>query len=121
MPEALVVEDNPLNMELLEAMLATQGIGVLKAENVEEAQAILAETTPDLIFLDVQLPGLDGLTFVKELRAQKGRDLPPIIAVTAHAMLGDGEKFLEAGFDYYLPKPINLDSLIQLLQEIKGV
>lgn len=120
MAEALVVEDNPLNMELLEAMLSTQGISVLKAENVEEARAILARMRPDYIFLDIQLPGMDGISFVKELRAQKGQDLPPIIAVTAHAMLGDGEKILEAGFDYYLPKPINLESLAKLLQEIQG-
>ncbi|WP_227762760.1 response regulator [Zhaonella formicivorans] len=120
LPTALVVEDNPLNLELLEEVLCSQGYHVLKAENAEEAEEMLQDSLPDVIFLDIQLPGIDGITFARKLRAEKGRALPPLIAVTAHAMQGDAEKIMGAGFDYYLPKPVNINNFLQLLNSLGG-
>lgn len=113
---ALVVEDNPLNMELTEELLLAKGIKVSKAYNVDEAKPILAKGFPELIFIDIQLPGQDGLSYAKELRGEYGSHLPPLIAITAHAMKGDGQKILDAGFDYYLSKPIDFALFYQVLE-----
>lgn len=115
--KALVVEDNPLNMELMEELLLAKGWIVLKAYEVEEARKILEQGLPDLIFLDIQLPGQDGLSYAAQLRAEYGTLLPPLIAITAQAMKGDGEKILAAGFDYYLPKPFDFAQFYHLMEQ----
>lgn len=113
--KALVVEDNPLNMELIEELLAAKGWIVFKAYDTEEAKEILQGGFPDLIFLDIQLPGQDGLSFAAELREEHGTNLPPLIAITAHAMKGDEEKMLSAGFDYYLAKPYEFADFYRII------
>jgi len=118
MKKALIVEDNPLNMELLEDLLTLHGFVVDKAENAEEAEEQLSLSRPDVIFLDIQLPGEDGISLAKRLKAQYGSDLPALVAVTAHAMRGDAEKILEAGFEYYLAKPIDFAEFNRLIESL---
>lgn len=113
---ALIVEDNTLNMELMEELLLAKGWKVDKAFNVDEAKEILKQGYPHIIFLDIQLPGQDGLSFGSQLREEKGGHLPPLVAVTAHAMVGDEEKILAAGFDYYLPKPLDFTMFNKILE-----
>jgi len=117
---ALVVEDNPLNMELIEELLLAKGWTVWKASDVEEARQILAAGLPDLIFLDIQLPGQDGLSYAAQLRVEYGAQVPPLIAITAQAMKGDADKILAAGFDYYLPKPFDFSQFYRIIEEALG-
>lgn len=119
MKTALIVEDNPLNMELLEDLLTINDFTVYKAENAEEAEEQLKEFMPDVIFLDIQLPGEDGISLAKRLLEQHGDNLPVLVAVTAHAMRGDAEKILGAGFKYYLAKPISFNEFNQLLLHLE--
>ncbi len=113
---ALVVEDNPLNMELMEAILTSQGCDITKASTAEEAELVLASEHPDIIFLDIQLPGIDGMTLANRIRSRAQFARTPLVAVTAHVMPGDAEKIREVGFDYYLPKPVQISELVRLLR-----
>ena len=108
----LVVEDNPQNMELVTYLLEDSGFEVLKAGDAEEARAVVAKTIPDLIFMDMRLPGTDGLALTKEFKARPGLSGVPIIALTAHAMQGDRERFLAGGCDGYISKPISVKEFI---------
>ncbi len=117
---ALVVEDNPLNMELMEAILISQGCGIIKASTAEEAELFLAGEHPDIIFLDIQLPGIDGMTLASRIRSRVQFARTPLVAVTAHVMPGDAEKIREVGFDYYLPKPVQISELVRLLRRQGG-
>src|SRR5438445_2161398 len=103
----LLVEDNEANQLLASSVLELSGFVVDVSGASAEARAILARTSPDVILMDVQLPGLDGLSFVKQLKAEAGTAHIPIIALTALAMAGDRERTLAAGCDGYIAKPIN--------------
>lgn len=104
MKRIAVVEDNPDNRLLLQALLEDR-YGILAYEDGKVALQGLREDRPDLVLLDI-FPGMDGLEVLREIRADEAlRDLP-VIALTAHAMAGDRERFLDAGFDAYLSKPI---------------
>lgn len=106
--EVLVVEDNPQNLELVEFLLEEAGFTVRTARAADEMRQQLAEGLPDLVLMDIQLPGIDGITLVRELRADPTTHKLPILAITAHAMRGDRERFLEAGCDGYLAKPLDV-------------
>ena len=115
MPElntVLVVEDNEQNLELVQFLLEEGGIEVRVARDADEARARLEEEIPEVILMDMQLPGTDGLTLVGELRREPATSAVPIIALTAHAMRGDRERFLEGGCDGYISKPINAISFV---------
>jgi CheY-like chemotaxis protein len=102
----LIVEDHPLNLELARDILEAQGYEVWAAGNAAECFARLREGRPDLILMDIQLPGMDGLQLTRRLRADPAtRDLL-IVAMTAHAMTEDRGRVLAAGCDGYLVKPI---------------
>lgn len=103
----LVVEDNEANQLLASSVLEREGFRVEIAGNAEEALEKLSITPPDLILMDVQMPGVDGLTFTRRLKANQKTAAIPIVALTALAMLGDRERSLEAGCAGYIPKPIN--------------
>ena len=103
----LLVEDNEANQLLASSVLELSGFVVDVAGDSTEARAILTRTSPDVILMDVQLPGLDGLSFVKQLKAEAATAHIPIIALTALAMAGDRERTLAAGCDGYIAKPIN--------------
>jgi CheY-like chemotaxis protein len=111
----LLVEDNPDNMKLCRAVLVARGHAVTGLPGGEELLATVRAEQPDAILLDIQLPGEDGFALLARLRAA-GIPLPPVIALTAHAMTGDRERALAAGFDEYLTKPIDVASFAQLIE-----
>ena len=107
----LIVEDNPLNLELARDILEIDGYEVLAAGDAAECFAILAAHRVDVILMDIQLPGTDGLQITRELRANSAtRDLV-IVAMTAHAMPEDAQRVAAAGCDGYLVKPISSRTL----------
>jgi CheY-like chemotaxis protein len=107
----LIVDDQPLNRKLASQVLAFEGYRVLQAAHAEGAQAVLAQARPDLILLDLALPGMDGLTLTRKLKAEPATQSIPIVAMTAFAMKGDEEKAVAAGCDGYLTKPIDTRKL----------
>ncbi len=105
----LVVDDNDLNLKLMTYLLATEDCEVLTAMDAEQARRSLTESKPDLMLLDLQLPGMDGYQLTRLLREDPAtRDLR-IVAVTACAMKGDEERAKAAGVDVYVTKPIAKD------------
>lgn len=108
--DILVVEDNPQNLELVEFLLEDAGYGVRAARNADELRHELARGLPAMILMDIQLPGTDGLALVREVRQRDDAATLPILALTAHAMRGDRERFLQAGCDGYIAKPIDVTS-----------
>ena len=111
-----VVEDNADNRLLLRAILGDE-YDLVEYENGVEALAGLAQARPDVVLLDISLPGLDGTEVLRRIRADAALSTLPVIALTAHAMAGDREKFLASGFDDYVTKPI-VDEM-HLLDAIK--
>lgn len=107
----LVVEDNLLNLELARAVLERDGHEVLEAHDAGECIAVLSERQPDLILMDIQLPGKDGLQLTRELREHPATRELLIVAMTSHAMVGDDRRALQAGCDGYLTKPIQTRTL----------
>jgi CheY-like chemotaxis protein len=103
----LIVEDNPANQLLVSAVLEREGYRLELAGSAVEARAVLARARPDLILMDIQLPGMDGLTFTSELKADPVSASVPVVALTALAMSGDRERALAAGCIGYISKPIN--------------
>jgi CheY-like chemotaxis protein len=103
----LIVEDNPANQLLVSAVLEREGYRLELAGSAVEARAVLARARPDLILMDIQLPGMDGLTFTSELKADPVSAGIPVVALTALAMAGDRERALAAGCIGYISKPIN--------------
>jgi CheY-like chemotaxis protein len=103
----LVVEDNETNQMLVRAVLELDGYRVSVAGSADEAMDELRRNPPSLILMDVQLPGQDGLSLTRELKADPKSSGIPIIALTAHAMNGDRELALEAGCAGYIAKPID--------------
>ena len=116
----LVVEDNELNLELVEYLLQEAGFEVRKSMDADEARAELQQGVPDIILMDMQLPGTDGLTLVAEIRKNDAMNKVPIIALTAHAMRGDRERFLQGGCDGYIAKPIDVGKFVDQVKEILG-
>jgi two-component system cell cycle response regulator DivK len=107
----LVVEDNPLNLKLVRDVLQVAGYHVLEAQSGEEGLRIAKEDPPDLVLMDLQLPGIDGTETLRRLReGTLGPDVP-VVAVTALAMAEDKERGSRAGFDGYVEKPISVRAL----------
>lgn len=117
MKRILLVEDNQVNRELVRDMLEGSGFEVIEAENGLEALHMLPKTSPDLVLLDIQMPVLDGMSTIKQLRQRPECAHLPVLALTAYAMVGDKERVLAAGFSGYLSKPIDRKAL---LREISG-
>jgi two-component system cell cycle response regulator DivK len=107
----VLVEDNPKNMKLLRDVLSHDGYEVLEATNAEDGIALVQERRPNLVLMDVQLPGMGGLEAVKVLKHNDRTARLPVIAVTAFAMKDDRKLALDAGFDGYLEKPISVQAL----------
>ena len=107
----LVVDDNPINLKLVSDLLSFEGYRVLKAEDGEKAAASVREDPPDLILLDVDLPGIDGLTLTKRLKSDPATADIVIVALTAFAMKADRQRAIAAGCDAYVTKPINTREL----------
>jgi two-component system cell cycle response regulator DivK len=107
----LVVEDNDKNLKLIRDVLQFAGYAVVSAGSGEEGVALALERPPDLVLMDLQLPGIDGTEALRRLRDSSRTRLIPVVAVTAFAMREDREDALDAGFDGYLSKPISVTSL----------
>jgi two-component system cell cycle response regulator len=103
----LIIEDNEANRLLASAVLERDGFSVEMAGNSQEALEMLVEQKPDLILMDVQLPGVDGLSLTRRLKEDERTAGIPVVALTALAMMGDKERTLEAGCAGYISKPIN--------------
>lgn len=106
-PVILIVEDNLVNMELATDLLEANDFKVLQAHTAEEGLRVAREVLPDLILMDLSLPGMDGLAATRALKADPATQHIRIIALTAHAMRGDERNALNAGCDGYLSKPID--------------
>ena len=107
----LVVEDNPTNQLLTTMVLNRDGFETAVAESAEDALVFIKARRPDLILMDVQLPGMDGLTFASTLRSVPEAAGVPVVALTSHAMRGDRERAIAAGCVGYLSKPIDTRTL----------
>ncbi len=114
----LVIEDNPMNMELVVDLLETYDFIVFAAENAESGIDLAKKHIPDLILMDISLPGMDGLVATTILKNDDVTKSIPVIALTAHAMDGDEEKALIAGCDSFLTKPIDTRQFPKKVAEI---
>jgi two-component system, cell cycle response regulator DivK len=116
----LVVEDHPVNQRLLGFLLESAGFTVHAAADAHDALRLLETVLPDLILMDIQLPGVNGLELARLIRADARLQQVPIVAVTAYAMKGDEEKARAAGCNGYIPKPIDVESFIPRLMDLLG-
>ena len=118
----LVVEDNPKNLKLVRDVLLFSGYEVVEASTGEDSVRLADETTPDLILMDLQLPGIDGVEALHRIRAHARSDVPPVpvVAVTAFAMDQDKQRAYASGFDGYVEKPISVRGLLQQVQDLLG-
>ena len=121
MARVLIVDDNATNLKLVAYLVRANGYEVDTAGDAEAALAAIAANRPDVILMDLQLPGIDGLELTRRLKADPATKDISIIAVTAYAMKGDQEKAQEAGCDDYVTKPIDTRALPQLIARyVKG-
>ena len=116
MAKILLVEDNEMNRDMLSRRLIKKGYEIVMAMDGEQAIEMARSEAPDLILMDISLPGLDGWEATRRLKAMPETQAIPIIALTAHAMAGDREKCLEAGASEYLAKPVNTEQLLSALR-----
>lgn len=117
MAKILYIEDNPHNMRLVRKMLRIGGYEVIEASDGESGVSTAIEEHPDLILLDINLPDIDGIEVCARLRDHSETNYIPIIALTANAMHGDRERFLESGMDGYLAKPITRNELLNTVRQ----
>lgn len=120
-PLLLLAEDNELNVETFADYLKFMGYCLLLAKNGEETIAIAKTHKLDLIVMDIQMPGIDGLEAIRQIRADEQIAHMPIIALTALAMPGDRERCLAAGANSYLAKPVRLKELLGVIQQLLRV
>jgi len=113
----LIVEDNEKNLKLVRDLLQVKGYRTLEAGTAEVGIELAHRHTPQLILMDIQLPGMDGVAALGQLKADPTTAKMPVIALTAFAMKDDRERFRSAGFDGYLMKPINIRELLEVVRE----
>ena len=120
MPKILIVEDSPDNMKLFRTLLTLKGHEVAGLSGGEGLLDAIERGAPDLVLMDIQLPGKDGFALLKEIRSSPFGTVR-VVALTAHAMTGDRERALQAGFDGYITKPIDVRSFPdQVLRALRG-
>jgi two-component system cell cycle response regulator DivK len=113
----LVVEDNERNMKLVRDVLQAKGYRTLEATNGRHAVEFAIEQVPGLVLMDIQLPDIDGVEALTRLRADERTSSIPVLALTAQAMHGDRDRFLAAGFDGYVSKPVNVVELLGIVKQ----
>ena len=114
--QVLVVEDNEKNMKLVRDVLEAKGYRLLEAATGGRAVELATEHRPRLVLMDIQLPDVDGVEALARLRADDRTASIPVVALTAQAMSGDRERFLAAGFDGYLSKPVDIVELVDTVK-----
>jgi len=114
----LIVEDNEKNMKLVRDVLQVKGYQTLEAATAEDGIALAQAHSPDLVLMDIQLPGMNGIEALGVLRENPATAHIPVIAVTASVMQQDRKLITEAGFDAYIGKPINLKEFLQAVREM---
>lgn len=117
MKQILVVEDNQANMYLIDFILTHAGHQVLKADTGEKAVELALQEKPDLVLMDIQLPGIDGLEATRRIRKSENGQSMTIVALTSYAMTGDKERSLAAGCNGYMEKPINPETFLHDIKE----
>jgi two-component system cell cycle response regulator DivK len=115
--KVLCVEDNPVNMLLVSRIVEAEGHELIRATDATAAEAILSTLVPDIILLDINLPGKSGLELAREFKGDARLAPVPLIATTAQVLVGDRERCLEAGCDDYLPKPLDIRKLREVLRQ----
>ena len=118
--QILVVEDNEKNMKLFRDVIRATGYRALEASTGEQALLLAASHRPALVLMDVRLPDMTGVEALSRLRMDERTALIPVLAVTAQAMKGDRQRFIEAGFDGYLSKPVDIDELLTTVEQHCG-
>ena len=114
----LVVEDNEKNRKLVRDVLTFTGYTIVEAETGEEGVRLAKERLPKLILMDIQLPGIDGIEALRQIRAHDATRAIPIVAVTASAMDRDRQQIMAAGFDAYQSKPLNVKEFMAAVEAI---
>lgn len=114
----LIIEDNEKNRKLVRDVLEVKGYRTIESENAEDGLQLAAEKLPALILMDIQLPGMDGITAMKQLKADPRTRAIPIIAITASAMTNNRQAMLAEGFDGYQTKPISLKDFLGEVQRL---
>jgi CheY-like chemotaxis protein len=117
----LLVEDNEMNRDMLTRRLERKGFDVLIAVDGDEASRHIQSGSFDLVLMDINLPGKDGYQLTRELKSNPRTAAIPVIALTAHAMVGDREKAIAAGCDEYDTKPVDLPRLLSKIQALLGL
>ncbi len=118
MHQILIVEDNEKNMKLVRDVLQAKGYATIEALTGEDGVRLAIERKPDLILMDIQLPGINGIEALRQLRANPETATIPTVAVTASVMQHDRKHITEAGFDGYLGKPINLKEFLETVRSL---
>jgi two-component system cell cycle response regulator DivK len=113
----LIIEDNEQSLYLATFLLQRSGYEIIQARSGPEGITLAARTRPDVILLDIQLPGMDGYAVARALRQDPASKDVPIVAVTSHAMVGDRERTLEAGCNAYIEKPINPETFASEIEK----
>jgi CheY-like chemotaxis protein len=121
MKKILVVEDNEINMYLCCRIIKSSGYEAIEARTGEKGVALALKEKPDLIIMDIQLPGIDGLETTKRIRESEADGEIPIIALTSYAMAGDRKKALKAGCTGYIEKPINPETFMDEIKKFLEV
>ena len=116
----LIIEDNDKNMKLVRDVLQVKGFETMEAGTAEDGLAMAADRKPDLVLMDIQLPGMNGIEALGKLRDDPATASIPVIAVTASVMQQDRKHITEAGFDAYLGKPLDLKEFLATVKEILG-
>jgi two-component system cell cycle response regulator DivK len=112
----LIIEDNEKNLELVRDILQGKGYSTLEAGTAEDGLKIACAKAPDLILMDVQLPGMNGIEGLRALRAEPVTAGIPVVAITASVMLTDREQIMRAGFDGFIEKPITVRSFLEVVE-----
>jgi CheY-like chemotaxis protein len=115
--KVLCIEDNPTNMILVSRVVEAEGHELIRAEDGLTALEIIGRQKPDIILLDINIPGINGLELARQISSREEYADIPLIAVTANVLVGDRERCLEAGCDEYLAKPLEIRRLRQLMRE----
>ena len=112
----LIIEDNEKNLKLVRDVLQVKGYETLEAGTAEDGIVIARERKPDLVLMDIQLPGMNGIDALKALRADPETAAIPVVAITASVMQNDRQMIVGAGFDGFIEKPVNLKNLLDTVQ-----